>query len=214
MKKITLMMALAMVLLTFAGCDDSSEKQTFVDEGEKTPVIQDVNDNTDAPSDEAEDENADEKAEDKPDDNQTQEPEEKEENKAPEQSDEPEIVEFDIVSVDGQYDYNIYSTDETVTLKVITHNTDGESVDYQWYRCDEKGNKLSDYNYGHPLSMGESLEVSGIAYDEMLLPRYYLVNAMVKNTLKSKVFSVTLCPMGIEYEEEIQGGEESFYVDG
>ena len=71
------MMVLAMVLLTFAGCDDSSEKQTFVDEGEKTPVIQDVNDNTDAPSDEAEDENADEKAEDKPDDNQTQDPAEK-----------------------------------------------------------------------------------------------------------------------------------------
>lgn len=130
------------------------------------------------------------------------------------ETEEPETVDFDIVSADGQYDYNVYSTEETITLKVVTENADGESADYQWYRCDENGNILTYYNYGHPLGMGDSLEVSGIAYDEMLLPRYYLVNAMVKNTVKSKVFSVTLCPMGVEYEEEeeAQGGEEHFYV--
>lgn len=109
--------------------------------------------------------------------------------------------EFELVSSDGQYEFNVYTTEETVTLKVKVEYDGTESVDYRWYRCDEKGNTLKEFNYGNPLSMSEKLEVTGIPYEEMMIPRYYLASATIGNTTKTSKFSITLCPMGVEVEE-------------
>lgn len=111
------------------------------------------------------------------------------------------VPEFIIVSADGIYQYSVYSPDETVTLSARVESDSVKSVDYQWYRCDEYGNTLKEYNGGTPLSMGEKLEITGIPYEEMMIPRYYLVAATVEDTTRTAIFSVTLQPMGVEVEE-------------
>ena len=49
--------------------------------------------------------------------------------------------------------------------------------------------------------MSENLEVTGIPYEELMIPRYYLASATIGNTTKTAKFSITLCPMGVEVEE-------------
>ncbi len=48
----------------------------------------------------------------------------------------------------------------------------------------------------HPLSWGESLTIESIPYEEMLVPRYYVVKAMIGNTIRDAIFKVTLIPTG------------------
>ena len=111
----------------------------------------------------------------------------------------PEAM-FEIGSVDGIYERNVYSPEEVLTLKVKVENNGDVLPDYQWFRCDENGNTVEG---GMPLSMGEKLEITGIPYEEMMIPRYYRASAMIGNTVKSVVFKVMLVPMGIEVEPTV-----------
>ena len=101
----------------------------------------------------------------------------------------------------GETDLQLYESDKAFTLNVKVTDNGEINADFQWYRCDENGTKLS--AYPNPLSMGDSLTVSaGIPNDEMLETRYYRADACIGNTVKSVRFSVTLCPMGIEDDSE------------
>ena len=103
----------------------------------------------------------------------------------------------------GDLEVNVYDPEATVTLQAEVINAGDNYADYQWYRCDEDGNILKEYNYGHPLSMGSSLTVSDLSSDDMLVPRYYRCHAMIGGTmLNTLIYSVTLNPMGVEDEYE------------
>lgn len=104
---------------------------------------------------------------------------------------------FKIVADSARY-FVITDPEEEVVLKATVVDNDGVSADFQWYRCDENGTTLKEYNYGNPLSMGKDLAVTDIPYEEMMIPRYYRANAMVGNLLKYVIFKVTLMPMGVE----------------
>ena len=102
----------------------------------------------------------------------------------------------------GETGLQLYEADKAFTLKVKVTDNGEINADFQWYRCDASGKTLS--AYPNPLSMSDSLTVSaGIPTAEMLEPRYYRADAYIGNTVKSIVFSVTLCPMGIEEEEYV-----------
>ncbi|MBR3999193.1 MAG: S-layer homology domain-containing protein, partial [Clostridia bacterium] len=99
----------------------------------------------------------------------------------------------------GDTEVQLYEADRAFTLNVKVTDNGEINADFQWYRCDENGKTLS--AYPHPLSMGEYLTVEGgIPAAEMLATRYYRADACIGNTVKSVLFSVTLCPMGIEEE--------------
>ena len=101
----------------------------------------------------------------------------------------------------GETDLQLYEAGKAFTLKVKVTDNGETNADFQWYRCDENGTKLS--AYPNLLSMSESLTVDGgIPAAEMLETRYYRADACIGNTVKSVLFSVTLCPMGIEDDSE------------
>ena len=103
----------------------------------------------------------------------------------------------------GDLEVNVYDPEATVILEAEVINAGDRYADFQWYRCDEDGNILKEYNYGHPLSMGSSLTISDLSSDDMLAPRYYSCHAMIGGTmLNTLIYSVTLNPMGVEDEYE------------
>ncbi|MBE6659008.1 MAG: S-layer homology domain-containing protein [Ruminococcaceae bacterium] len=102
----------------------------------------------------------------------------------------------------GETDLQLYEAGKAFTLKVKVTDNGEINADFQWYRCDASGKTLS--AYPNLLSMGDSLTVSaGIPAAEMLETRYYRADACIGDTVKSIVFSVTLCPMGVEEEEYV-----------
>ncbi|MBE6659007.1 MAG: S-layer homology domain-containing protein [Ruminococcaceae bacterium] len=104
----------------------------------------------------------------------------------------------------GDLEVSVYDPEAAVTLEAEVINADGRYADFQWFRCDEDGNTLKEYNYGHPLSMGPSLTISDLTSDDMLVPRYYRCHAMIGGTmLNTLIYSVTLNPMGVEEEEYV-----------
>lgn len=109
---------------------------------------------------------------------------------------ETEEEKFDLVPA-GEQDVQIYSWEETVTLKAKVTGTD-KYADFQWVPCDKNGKTLDSSR--PPISFGEQVTVGPIPQDEMLNTKYYRCDAGIGNTVKSIIFSVTLCPMGIEYE--------------
>ena len=114
------------------------------------------------------------------------------------EGEDPAVPDFKIEAV-GDTEVQLYESDKAFTLKAKVTNNGETNADFQWYRCDENGTKLT--AYPNPLSMGDSLTVSaGIPNDEMLETRYYRADACIGNTVKSVLFSVTLCPMGVEEE--------------
>ena len=150
-----------------------------------------------------------EKPVEEPEEKPVEEPEEKPEEKPEEESEEEPEVQFELVA-DGEQDITVYSWEETVTLKAKVTDTDSYA-DFQWYRVDENGTVIDEKNNGGiPLSMGDSLEVGPIPYEEMLHTRYYKCHAMIGNTAKTVTFTVTLAPMGVETEEEEEPTEAQF----
>ena len=122
---------------------------------------------------------------------------------------------FKIVPV-GETEVQLYEADTIFGLKVDVTDNGGVLADYRWYRCDENGNMLSEYP--NPLSMGDRLIVeAGIPASEMLMPRYYRADACIGNTVRSVLFSVTLCPMGVEEDEYVftftDVSESDWYYD-
>ena len=106
---------------------------------------------------------------------------------------------FNLVA-DGKQDIGIYSWEEEVTLKAKVTETD-KYADFQWHRVDKDGVVIDEKgNGGIALSMGEQLTVGPIPKDEMMMSRYYRCTAMIGNTAKSIIFTVTLYPMGVEEE--------------
>ena len=114
------------------------------------------------------------------------------------EGEDPAVPDFKIEAV-GDTEVRLYEADKAFTLKAKVTNNGETNADFQWYRCDENGTKLT--AYPHPLSMGDTLTVTaGIPAEEMLETRYYRADACIGNTVKSVLFSVTLCPMGVEEE--------------
>ena len=102
----------------------------------------------------------------------------------------------------GETDLQIYEADKPFTLQAAAVGIGSTIPDFRWYRCDKDGVTLP--AYPQPLGMSAALTVSaGIPNSEMLQTQYYRCDAAIDNTVKSKIFSVTLCPMGVEYDYDI-----------
>ncbi len=112
---------------------------------------------------------------------------------------------FDLKAV-GETEIRIYDPNEKVTLNVEAVDTNGEIPSYKWYRCNADGSQYDQYT----LSNGTMYYFNGIPYEEMLVPRYYRCDAKLGNTTRSVLFSVTLCPMGIEDDGEDEVVEEEY----
>lgn len=109
-----------------------------------------------------------------------------------------ETQNFKIVPV-GSTEVQLYEAGKAFTLKVKVTDNGEINADIHWYRCDANGKTLS--AYPDRLSMDESLTVDGgIPAAEMLETRYYRADACIGNTVKSVIFTVTLCPIGVEEE--------------
>lgn len=84
----------------------------------------------------------------------------------------------------------VYSDETDFVFETKVENTDGQNVDYFWYRCDKDGAELE----SEPTGRGSSLLIFGINSADKMKTFYYKCSAYCGEEYDSVIFSCMLLP--------------------